>query len=313
VALPKSDAKPKNLYRMDATLGAIAPAGRVQDEIVLQLENAPVRALIVPVDGFVSNDVVAQPSLVSLGNAPVGSTLRKTIIVRGPAEAPFSIRQIIGSSPRISGKADPNVSATAHAVELQIEVKGKIGDWLQERATLLLSDGRALDVDILGMIGEAQSEVPSALQVGQTAPEFSIEDAAGVVHRLSDLKGNKNLLLAFFPKCFTGGCAGQLASLQRESENFARDETEVWAVSVDDAKEQAAFAAKLGLQFPLLPDTDRQLSVLYGAAQDATDLAARQSILIDKTGVVRWIDTNVNVETHGADVLAKMRELGIGQ
>lgn len=268
--------------------------------------------LIVPIDGFVSNDIVAQPSLVSLGDAPVGSTLRKTIIVRGPAEQPFSIRKITGSSERVSGKADPNVSATAHAVELQIKVVGKVGDWLQERATLLLSDGRALDVDILGTIVKpSETASAPALQVGQAAPDFSITDASGVVRRLSDLKGKKNLLLTFFPKCFTGGCAGHLASLQRELPNFAQDDTEVWAVSVDAADYQDAFSTKLGLQFPLLPDTDRKLSILYGAAQDVADLAARQSVLIDKTGLVRWIDTDVHIETHGADVLSKMRELGI--
>jgi peroxiredoxin len=310
--LPKNSADSRQqLYRVDATLNANAPAGRVQDEITLQLKNAPIRALIVPVDGYVSNDITAQPGLVSLGEVPIGSTLRKTVIVRGPAEQRFSIRQITGSSARVSGKADPNVSATAHAVELQIVAQGKIGDRLQERATLLLSDGRTLDVDILGMIGEAQSEVPSALQFGQAAPDFSMVDATGVMRRLSDLKGEKNLLLTFFPKCFTGGCAGQLASLQRESQNFAQSDTEVWAVSVDDAKDQAAFAAELGLRFPLLPDTERKLSMLFGAAQNKSELAARRSVLIDKNGVVRWIDRDVRTQTHGADVLAKMRELGI--
>jgi peroxiredoxin len=315
VALPKNGAPAaQQRYRVDATLKADAPAGRVQDEIRLQLKNAPVRALIVPVDGFVSNDITVQPSLVSAGEVPLGSTLRKTVIVRGPAEAPFSIRAITGSSERVSGKADPNVSATAHAVELQIVVEGKVGDWLQERATLLLSDGRALDVDILGTIAKPNATASaSALQVGQSSPEFSTVDAAGVMRRLSDLKGKKNLLLTFFPKCFTGGCAGQLASLQRELPNFAQSETEVWAVSTDAADDQAAFAAKLGLQFPLLPDTDRKLSILYGAAQTADDLAARQSVFIDKSGVVRWIDTDVHVETHGADVLAKMREFGVAK
>ena len=51
--------------------------------------------------------------------------------------------------------------------------------------------------------------------------------------------------------------------------------------------------------------------MLYGAAQQPTDLAQRMTVLIDKQGVVRQIDTDVNVRTHGADVVAKMRELGM--
>ncbi|MDQ3812696.1 MAG: hypothetical protein M3347_01945 [Armatimonadota bacterium] len=43
------------------------------------------------------------------------------------------------------------------------------------------------------------------LEVGQPAPDFSISDMNGLVHRLADLRGQKNLLLTFFPKCFTGG------------------------------------------------------------------------------------------------------------
>jgi len=43
------------------------------------------------------------------------------------------------------------------------------------------------------------------LEVGQPAPDFSLSDMNGRVRRLSDLRGQKNLLLTFFPKCFTGG------------------------------------------------------------------------------------------------------------
>jgi len=43
------------------------------------------------------------------------------------------------------------------------------------------------------------------LEVGKPAPDFSINDMNGHVRRLSDLRGQRNLLLTFFPKCFTGG------------------------------------------------------------------------------------------------------------
>ena len=81
--------------------------------------------------------------------------------------------------------------------------------------------------------------------------------------------------------------------------------------AADGERGQRAFAHELKLTFPLLPDTQRQITKLYGATGNADDMAARQSVLIDKNSIVRWIDTNVSVQTHGADVLTKMRELGL--
>jgi peroxiredoxin len=63
----------------------------------------------------------------------------------------------------------------------------------------------------------------------------------------------------------------------------------------------------------LVPDTDSKLSLLYGAGQTPTNLASRMTVFIDKQGIVRFIDRAVNVKTHGADVLARMKELGLGK
>jgi peroxiredoxin len=310
---PAALSSQKPAYRLDVLLRADAPAGRLQDEVMLELKSGVVRKIVVPVDGYISNDITVEPSLVMLGNTPRGRTLRKTVIVRGPANQPFSIKSITSSSERVSGKADPSVVATAHAVDILVSVLDEVGASLQERVTLHLSDARSLDVDLVGTISGEVKEASEMqmLHVGQVAPDFSFIDSNDGIHHLSDLKGRKNLLLTFFPQCFTGGCAGQLSSLQRELPNFTHNETEVWAVSVDPAEDQAAFATELGLQFPLLSDTERKISLLYGASQDKTDLAARQSILIDKIGVIRWIDTDINVRTHGADMLVKIRELNM--
>lgn len=152
------------------------------------------------------------------------------------------------------------------------------------------------------------------LKVDQAAPNFSVQDANARVWRLSDLRGQKNVLLTFFPKCFTGGCATQLSSLRDHQADFDTTQTQVLAVSVDPAegnKGQLAFAKQWGFQFPLIPDTKRILGKQFGAIQNDDERAARLSFLIDKQGIVRWIDTDVHVETHGADVLAKIKELGL--
>jgi peroxiredoxin len=152
------------------------------------------------------------------------------------------------------------------------------------------------------------------VEVGQTAPDFSVNDADGKAWKLSDLKGKKAVLLTFFPKCFTGGCANHLSSLRDHQAEFDKNDVQIIAVSVDPAdgeKGQKAFAEQWKLMFPLIPDTDRELCKLYGAVQQNDERAARMTVLIDKEGIVRFVDTNVIVKTHGADMLAKLRELGV--
>lgn len=135
----------------------------------------------------------------------------------------------------------------------------------------------------------------------------------GKVQRLRDYRG-RNLLLTFFPKCFTGGCISHLSSLRDHQKQLDAANTRVLAVSVDaagGAKGQKAFAANLNLPFPLIPDTGRNLSILYGAAHSPQQMASRMSVLIDGNGTVRWIDRGIDVKTHGADVLAKIKSLGL--
>ncbi|RYG69976.1 redoxin domain-containing protein, partial [bacterium] len=97
---------------------------------------------------------------------------------------------------------------------------------------------------------------------------------------------------------------------------FMASNTEVWAVSIDPAEGetgQRAFAHELLLPYPLLPDVGRNICLLYGATESPNQFAQRQSVLIDKQGIVRWITKNVNPDTHGEDVLAKITEFGLNQ
>lgn len=300
-----------SMQRIAVSITASAPPGAFKDELTLRLKNAPVPQIGVPVEGDVKEDIQADPSQIFLGQIAVGSTKRKTFLVQSHSGKVFQIRAIQSSSPRVTVQASPMVTAASHAVEVSVQANDKVGFVLQETIRLTLSSGRVLETPIVGKVtpATAVASKSSDLKIGSLAPDFTIMDMNGNPWKLSDLRDKKNLLLTFFPKCFTGGCAGQMASLQAHLKEFEAADLQILAVSVDSAEEQSAFAAKLGLQFPLIPDTKRELCLLYGAAQDKTDLAARQSVLIDKDGIMRWLDRNVNVSTHGTDVLAKMREL----
>lgn len=161
-------------------------------------------------------------------------------------------------------------------------------------------------------IGIAQSTV----KAGEKAPSFSIADSNGKNWSLDELRGRKGVLLTFFPKCFTGGCANHLSSLRDVYPRLQDFNIEVIAVSVDPAegeKGQKEFAKQWKLPFSLIPDTERKLSMLYGAVQNKEQLAARMTVLIDKQGIVRYVDTGVDVQTHGKDMLDKILVLGLNK
>lgn len=301
------------LQRIRVSIADSAPVGTSAGEILFELKNAPVPRIGVPFTCLVEPDIQVEPASIFLGQALAGSTLRKTVIVTSRSGRPFNIAAVQAKNHHLTAQANPDVVAASHAVEVRLKTVGEAGLVVQETLEIKLSNGRVLEVPVVGMIakaGEATAVVAQAaiLQVGAPAPDFTATDMNGNPWELSALRGKKHLLLTFFPKCFTGGCAGRLASLQRQLRELEAADVQVLAVSVDSAQEQRAFAAQLGLQFPLIPDVERTLCLLYAAAQDKSDLAARQSVMIDKNGLVRWIDSNIQTATHGADVLSKMRE-----
>lgn len=88
----------------------------------------------------------------------------------------------------LAGRTESGIALTA------IDLAGFVR--LNEEA----GDGPNLEAQ-LALLGD----VSPKLEVGKPAPDFFVRDAHGRARRLSDLRGQKNLLLTFFPKCFTGG------------------------------------------------------------------------------------------------------------
>lgn len=304
--------------RIAVDVAAEAPAGQFSGALNVELRNSAITRIVVPVEGYLNNDISVSPRMIALGDVPVGSVLRKSVVLQAPDDQPFSIEAIDTHSAFVKAKAGLGIRATSHVVEVEVEVeaRGASGAALQDRVTLRLSGDRELDIDISGAISLAKTSsiVASSIVVGHLAPDFSVRDANGQMQSLGARRGKKNVLLTFFPKCFTGGCTEHLSSLRDEYANFIHNDTDIIAVSVDaaeGAQGQRAFAAKYGFPFPLIPDTNRGLSRLYGAVQTSDDMDSRLSILIDKNGVIRWIDRDVQVSTHGADVLRQMRILGL--
>ena len=80
-------------------------------------------------------------------------------------------------------------------------------------------------------------------------------------------------------------------------------DAQIFGISVQDAESHKRFVKEHDLNFPLLVDTGRNLSLLFGAADSPSDLSKRITIVVDKAGKISKIDNKVNARTHGKDLV----------
>lgn len=135
---------------------------------------------------------------------------------------------------------------------------------------------------------------PPSVKVGQAAPDFTasyLKRENGKFSfpqvKLSDFKGQKNVVLAFFPAAFSPGCTGEMAKYQEQSGQFNTNNTVILGMSVDSTWANEAFADKLGVKFPILSDASRDVAKSYGVFNEKQLVANRTTFVIDKNGVVQ--------------------------
>ncbi|MEU4032817.1 peroxiredoxin [Streptomyces collinus] len=133
-----------------------------------------------------------------------------------------------------------------------------------------------------------------AIQVGDKAPDFELKDNHGRPVRLADYRGEKNVVLLFYPFAFTGVCTGELCELRDHLPQFADRDTQLLAVSNDSIHTLRVFAEQEGLEYPLLSDfwPHGNVSRAYGVFDEDKGCAVRGTFVIDKEGVVRWTVVN---------------------
>jgi len=122
------------------------------------------------------------------------------------------------------------------------------------------------------------------LKVGDLAPDFELEDQNGKKVKLSQFKGKKNVILAFFPFAFSPVCTNELGELKEKEESILKLDAQILAASVDSTWTQKAFSKDLGVKFPILSDFGKKAVALYGSLYEDKGFAKRTVFVIDKQG-----------------------------
>jgi peroxiredoxin Q/BCP len=131
-----------------------------------------------------------------------------------------------------------------------------------------------------------------AIQVGETAPDFSATCADGRALRLSDFRGQKAVVLFFYPADDTLICTKEACAFRDSYEAFVEAGAEVIGISGDSDASHQAFAGKHHLPFHLISDADGSLRKLFGVPRSLLGLMpGRTTYVIDKQGVVRLVFT----------------------
>ena len=148
--------------------------------------------------------------------------------------------------------------------------------------------------------------------VGAPAPDFTLPSTSGTPVTLSSLRGEKNVLLAFFPLAFTSVCTAELCAFSEDLAQFESAGTKVFGISVDFTPSQKAFQQKENFSTELLSDSQREVSRQYGVLLDEKGFSKRAYFLVDKKGVLRWkwIEAQLGDRRENAELLAQIQKLG---
>ena len=163
----------------------------------------------------------------------------------------------------------------------------------------------------LALLPFAASARDDAPKVGDPAPEFSLMGSDGETYALSDFKGEKAVVLAWFPKAFTGGCTKECTAFAEQSDAFEGLDAAYFTASTDTAEDNTRFAKSVGAEYPILSDPTGDVAKSFGVMMPDRPLARRVTFYMDKQGIIRAIDSEINTEAAGTDAAAKLRELGI--
>lgn len=159
------------------------------------------------------------------------------------------------------------------------------------------------------MVGKGTAA--EALKVGDPAPDFELQGSDGKTYKLSSFKGKQAVVVAWFPKAFTGGCTAECKSLKADGEGIRKFNVAYFTASCDEAAENKKFAESLQLDYPILSDPSTKTAQAYGLVQEGKKNAARRTVYVGKDGKILFIDSTVKTAAHGTDIAAKLAELGV--
>ena len=146
--------------------------------------------------------------------------------------------------------------------------------------------------------------VNASLEVGDTAPSFSLEDQNSLTHQLGDYTG-KWVVLYFYPKDDTPGCTTQACDFRDAVKRIIASKSVVFGISLDSVESHKKFSDKNNLPFSLLSDNKGKVAKQYNSLNNFLGYksAKRNTFIISPEGKIAKIYLSVDPKTHSEMVL----------
>jgi peroxiredoxin len=127
------------------------------------------------------------------------------------------------------------------------------------------------------------------IQVGATAPDFTLKDQDQKEFKLSELKGKRNVVLAFYPLDWSPVCTKENKCLTDDFPKFSSADTEIFGISIDSVYSHKAWSDSMGLKHRLLSDMGGNVAKQYGMYLEDKFITKRATVIVDKQGTVRYV------------------------
>ncbi len=140
-------------------------------------------------------------------------------------------------------------------------------------------------------------------EVGTEAPDFTLKDQNNQVVTLSSFRGDRTVLVVFYPFAFSGICTSELCAVRDDLGSFQNADVQILAISVDHPFTLKAWSDAQSYEFPLLADfwPHGQVAQAYGVFNEKAGFALRGTFLVDKTGTVQFAEVNGPGEARDQD------------
>ncbi len=149
---------------------------------------------------------------------------------------------------------------------------------------------------------------------GKAAPAFTLPASNGDNVSLKDFKGEKQVVLFFYPKDNTPGCTKEACSFRDNSKKLDKTDAVVLGVSRDSLASHEKFIHKFDLPFLLLSDENEEVCNKYDVIKEKNMYGKkvmgveRSTFIIGKDGKVKKIFRKVKVDGHTEQVLEALAE-----
>lgn len=139
------------------------------------------------------------------------------------------------------------------------------------------------------------------LQVGDVAPDFTIQDVDGKTRTLSDMVKHGPVILAFYPKAGTSGCTQEMTNYTQHYGELQKVSAQVLAISTDDVPAIKTFRDALQAPYIFVSDPDNKLLRLYNVKMPVVNYAKRTTFVVDGKQHISKIDAGSDaIDVAGA-------------